>query len=61
MHLKKIILRVRIFFITIEFKKILKYINFKITTNSLKYSLVEQFFETYFLESNYRGVRGYIF
>ena len=59
------------FFITIEFKNFskfqifsfsfLNFINFKISTNSFKYSLVEQFFETHFLKSNYRGVRGYIF
>ena len=39
----------------------LKFIHFKITTNSFKYSLVQQFFETHFLKSNYRVVRGYIF
>ena len=56
------------FFITIELKNFqnfsfsfLKYINFKIITNSFKYSLVEQFFETHFLKSNYRGVRGIFF
>ena len=56
------------FFITIELKNFqnfsfsfLKYINFKIITNSFKYSLVEQFFETHFLKSNYRGVRGVYF
>ena len=35
----------------------LKFINFKITTNSLIYSLVEQFLETHFHKNNYR-VRG---
>ena len=56
------------FFITIELKNFqnfsfsfLKYINFKITTNSFKYSLVEQFFENHFHKSNYRGVRGVYF
>ena len=38
----------------------LKFINFKITTNSFIYSLVEQFFETHFHKSNYRG-KGYTF
>ena len=37
-----------------------KFINFKITTNSFIYSLVEKNFETHFLKSNYRG-KGYIF
>ena len=58
-------MRVKNLFITIEFEKfkiflflIFKIINFKITTNSFKYSLVEQFFETHFHKNNYRG--GYI-
>ena len=65
MYLKKITNRVRNFFYNHwiwKFSKFqifsfpfLKFINFKITTNSFKYSLVEQFFETHFLKSNYRG------
>ena len=40
----------------------LKFIDFKITTNSLIYSLVEQFFETHFHKNNYReGKGGYTF
>ena len=38
----------------------LKFINFKITTNSFIYSLVEQSLETHFHKNNYRG-KGYIF
>ena len=60
MHLKKIILRLRNFFITIEFEIFFKYINFKVTTNSFKYSLVQKF-ENQFLESNYRGKEGIFF
>ena len=50
-------------FLTIEFENfskftiqfsIFKFINFKITTNSFIYSLVEQFFETNFHKNNYR-------
>ena len=33
----------------------LKFIDFKITSNSFIYSLVEQFFETHFHKNNYRG------
>ena len=33
----------------------LKFIDFKITTNSFIYSSVEQFFETHFHKNNYRG------
>ena len=57
-----------IYFITIGFENFqnfnfsvfpfLKFIDFKITTNSFIYSLVEQFFETHFQKNNYR-VRGY--
>ena len=38
--------------------RFLKFINFKITTNSLTYSLVEQFLETHFCKNNYRGKEG---
>ena len=34
---------------------IFKFIDFKITTNSFIYSLVEQFLETHFHKNNYRG------
>ena len=62
---KKITTRVRNCFITIWFKNYLnfnfsvshffKFINFKITTNSFIYSLVEPFLETHFHKNNYRG------
>ena len=39
---------------------ILKFIDFKITTNSFIYSLVEQSLETHFHKNNYRG-KGYTF
>ena len=38
----------------------LKFIDFKMTTNSFIYSLVEQFFEPHFHKNNYRG-KGYTF
>ena len=38
----------------------LKFIDFKITTNSFIYSLVEQFLEIHFHKNNYRG-KGYTF
>ena len=38
----------------------LKFTNFKITTNSFIYSLVEQFFETHFHKNNYWD-KGYTF
>ena len=40
------------FLIIIEF---LKFIDFKITTNSFIYSLVEQFLEAHFHKNNYKG------
>ena len=46
-----------IFFFSFPF---LKFINFKITTNSFIYSLAEQFLETHFHKNNYRG-KGYTF
>ena len=69
---KKKTTRVRNCFITIGFENFINFnfsdshlkkknINFKITTNSFKYSLVKQFFETHFLKSNYRGVRRVYF
>ena len=54
-----------IYFITIGFENFqnfnfsvfpfFKFIDFKITTNSFIYSLVEQFLETHFHKNNYRG------
>ena len=38
----------------------LKFVHFKITTNSFIYSLVEQFIKTHFHKNNYRG-KGYTF
>ena len=43
-------------FFSFPFKK---FIDFKITTNSFIYSLVEQFLETHFHINNYRGKRVY--
>ena len=60
----------RNFLITIEFLNfsnfpffsfpILKFIHFKITTNSFIYLLAKQFLETHFHKNNYRG-KGYTF
>ena len=57
-----------IYFITIGFENFqnfnfsvfpfLKFIDFKIPTNSFIYSLVEQFLETHFHKNNYRGSGG---
>ena len=65
---KKLLREWEIYFITIGFENFqnfnfsvfpfLKFIDFKITTNSFIYSLVEQFLETHFHKNNYR-VRGY--
>ena len=66
---KKITTKVRNFYNhwVLKFLKIsffsfscLKFINFKITTNSFIHSLVEQFLETHFHKNNYRG-KGYTF